>query len=373
MGKKNFRKKLESRVNKVYDSVEGEVEELLNQLNSPDLPGYDTTKEKMSRLHPEEKITLMDDAWEKINLSYFIDGTVKTLKVGGVEGSDNLYYPISLSQVVAAAVSCMDGNKFCKNTAIEKLYILLPNIFQLGFEKEEIYSMCGYDWFVDDPLSGKTVEKKEVDVADFMALRRKSITRARWLMRQSERELVTSIFKQDRNKWIVRDGTLFDISIQTAAERDMSNIIGLSKTFTLNPWVEIDGKREQIGYIQKLVRNLKIGYRSPVYKLIPEEGREEKYTYMWFLRLHPSRFSPFDGVLKVEIPPHVIYKDEKYRVNTINGISHAIWNWRMPYDCDIRRNVTFLYPIRVAENAAKSLTFSIEKMNGIWMAEKSGS
>jgi hypothetical protein len=218
-------------------------------------------------------------------------------------------------------------------------------------------------WSLEDPADKIN---RPINVTDAIEMRGAAVRRARRRMRNCEKELVQKISREHPNDWIAADGTLFDIE----GHSDIKNVsvIGISKSFTLNPIVKVDNRSEKIGYLVETLTNLPVGWRSPVYKLTPEEKRLSKYTYMWFIRIHAARKSPLSGVIKVELPPSDCYKDTSLRLTTINSISNTLFRLRMPYLYDNQRGESFLYPIYVAETLIKSKLNSVAKIKGIWQS-----
>ena len=191
-------------------------------------------------------------------------------------------------------------------------------------------------------------------------------------MALSERRLVNKLTEDFSEDWIALDGTLFSVE---GMYSDLK-IIGISKSFRHNPRViQKDGTQDRMGDLSRLLINLEVGWRSPVYILTPEKKRPNRYTYMWFIRIHGAQRkpgqSPVSGIVKVELPPSECYhQDEVLRVQTIDAISHAIFRLRHPYQYDNKRGESFLYPIYVAESLVKSKLNSVEVIQGIWKSSQ---
>jgi hypothetical protein len=221
----------------------------------------------------------------------------------------------------------------------------------------------GGKWELEDPLDQPG---RKINLTDIAEMRSAAVRRARRIMKNCEKELVRKLSKDSPEEWIVVDGTLFDI--EGYSDLKDVQVIGVSKSFTLDPIVIKGGKQERIGYLVGMLRNLNVGWRSPVYRLTPDKNRPDRYTYMWFVRLHAARQSPISGVVKVELPPSERYLDSALRAKTINAISYEIFRLRNPYLYDNRRGESFLYPIYVAETLIKSKLSSVEKLKGIWLS-----
>lgn len=188
-------------------------------------------------------------------------------------------------------------------------------------------------------------------------------------MKVCEKRLIQKLAEVYSEDWLAADGTLFDV--EGYSDIKNINVIGVSKSFSLNPRVVNQiGRQENVSHLTKLLRDLPVGWRSPVYKLTPEENKVQKYTYMWFVRIHKPRQNPVSGVVKLELPPADKYLDVDLREGIIDRISRAIFRLRNPYLYDNRRGESLLYPINVAETLIKSKLSSVEKLNGIWRSSR---
>jgi hypothetical protein len=217
-------------------------------------------------------------------------------------------------------------------------------------------------WKLEDPLSH--MGGRRVNLTDTAEMRAAAVRRARRRMKNCEKDLVKRLSNDYPEDWIVVDGTLFDV--EGYSDLKEIHVVGISKSFTLDPRVSKEGKQERIEYLVELLRKLKEGQRSPVYKLIPDSNHLDRYTYMWFIRIHSPRQSPVSGIVKVELPPSELYSDREELEKTVDGLSHSIFRMRNPYLYDNRRGESFLYPIYVAEMLVKSKLSSVEKLRGIW-------
>lgn len=297
---------------------------------------------------------------EPIRISHFVDGSPRTQNVGFVLGSNGISYPVALSHVDAASVSYENGR--WQETGFTEKYLILFS-FNRGFGVSKV-PVQG-KWQVEDPLDNL----QNVDQTDISQMRAAAIRRARWRMRNCEKELVSLLANKHPEEWIALDGTLFEVEGHSYLKE--VHVVGISKTFTLKPIVQKGSHLERMpmGQLSKIVRGLQVGCRSAVYKLTPQQGRLEKYTYMWFVRIHTARHTPISGVVKVELPPSDRFRDSIQELeNVVDGISKAIFEMRTPYLYDNRRGESFLYPIYVAECLAKSKLSSVERLRGYWQS-----
>jgi len=340
----------------VWSSSESLPEEVLQQFVSLDEEAQVNKPEAEELLGGGVIRELPEDAL-RIDLRHFVDGSPRTVNVGFLLGNKGIFCPVALSHVGAAAVAFENG-RWRETGFIEKHLVLASTDVAMGIPKPQSTGK----WELDDPLS--QTSGKKVDLTDTAEMRAAAVRRARRRMKNCEKKLVLKLSEEYPGEWIAVDGTLFDV--EGYSDLKEYRVVGISKSFTLNPTVSKGGKQMKIGYLVGLLRGLEVGQRSPVYKLIPDSSHLNRYTYMWFIRIHSSRQSPVSGIVKVELPPSERYLDRKELEKTVNGVSHAIFRMRNPYLYDNRRGESFLYPIYVAETLVKSKLSSVEKLRGIW-------
>jgi len=355
---KNFRQQLESYGIQIWSSSESLPEEVLQQFIRSEEETV-TGQPRAEELHPQEKIDQLPEDTIPILLKHFVDGSPRTVNVGFLLGANGISYPVALSHVGAAAVAFDNGQ--WRETGFKEKHLILTSVRQgMGLKIQ----LSG-KWELEDPLDQLG---RQINLTDIAEMRSAAVRRARRRMKNCEKELVLNLSNKFPEEWIVVDGTLFDI--EGYSDLKDVQVIGVSKSFTLDPIVIKGDKPERIGYLVGMLRNLPVGWRSPVYRLTPDQNRPERYTYMWFVRLHEPRQSPISGVVKVELPPSERYLDSDLRVQTIDAISYEIFRLRNPYLYDNRRGESFLYPIYVAETLVKSKLSSVEKLRGIWESSK---
>lgn len=360
---RQFRQGLEPHGIEIWSSSESLPDEVLQQFIRSDEDSITPADARAEELHPQQRIDELPADTPEIQISHFIDGSPRTVNVGFLLGANGVSYPVGLSHVGAVAVSFSNGR--WQETGFLNRHMILASLQQgMGINLQ-----ISGTFTLEDPTDQLTGNRR-IDPTDMVEMRNAAIRRARRRMRICERDLVQELSNNHPNDWIAADGTLFDIDAYANNMRDVQ-VIGISKSFTLNPIVERDGKRERIGYLVGTLTNLPVGWRSPVYKLTPEIGRPEKYTYMWFIRLHNARQSPVSGIIKVELPPSKLYEEDlALRLRTINALSYKLFRLRTPYLYDNRRGESFLYPIYVAETLIKSKLKSVDKLKGVWESSK---
>lgn len=339
----------------VWSSSESVPDEALQQFISLD-EEVQTDNPRAEELLPGGEVDKTSEDMS-IHLRHFVDGSPRTVNVGFLLGQKGIFCPIALSHVGAAAVAFENG-RWRETGFAEKHLILVSTDVALGIKVE----LSTGKWELEDPLSH--MGGRRVNLTDTAEMRAAAVRRARRRMKNCEKDLVKRLSNDYPEDWIVVDGTLFDV--EGYSDLKEIHVVGISKSFTLNPRVSKEGKQEKIGYLVELLRKLKEGQRSPVYKLIPDSNHLDRYTYMWFIRIHSPRQSPVSGIVKVELPPSERYLDRKELEKTVDGLSHSIFRMRNPYLYDNRRGESFLYPIYVAEMLVKSKLSSVEKLRGIW-------
>ena len=361
-----FRDQVKSYGIKTWNSSESRSEETMQQLLSDD----DTRSSEQPTaeiLHPTQQISNENELPKEtphIGIAHFVDGSPRTVNTGYLLGEDGISYPVALAHVGAASVTFNNGS--WRETGFEDKHSILVAHTLMEIEFDEISGK----WKLEDPTDN--IEEGEIDKTDAIALRAAAVRRARRNMALSERRLVKKLTENFPEAWIALDGTLFSVE---GMYSDLK-VIGISKSFRHNPRViQKDGTQDRMGNLSRLLINLEVGWRSPVYILTPEKNRPKRYTYMWFIRIHGAQQkpgqSPVSGIVKVELPPSKCYhQDEDLRVQTIDAISHAIFRLRYPYQYDNRRGESFLYPIYIAESLVKSKLNSVEIIQGIWKSSQ---
>ena len=348
-----------------WNSSESLPEEVMQQLLSDDDTGSE--QPTAEELHPAQQISNENELPKKtphIGITHFVDGSPRTVNTGYLLGADGISYPVALAHVGASAVTFDNGN--WRETGFEDKHLILVAYSLMEIEFDEVSGK----WKLEDPTDN--IEEGEIDKTDPIALRGAAVRRARWNMALSERSLVNKLAEYYPEDWIALDGTLFSIPRMYSG----LNVIGISKSFRHNPRIiQKDGTQDRMGNLSRLLINLEVGWRSPVYILTPEKNRPKRYTYMWFIRIRGAQQkpgqSPVSGIVKVELPPSECYhQDEDLRVQTIDAISHAIFRLRYPYQYDNRRGESFLYPIYVAESLVKSKLNSVEVIQGVWKSSQ---
>jgi len=340
----------------VWSSSESVPDEALQQFISLD-EEVQTDNPRAEELLPGGEVDKTSED-TSIHLRHFVDGSPRTVNVGFLLGQKGIFCPVALSHVGAAAVAFENG-RWRETGFAEKHLILVSTDVALGIKVK----LSTEKWELEDPLSH--MGGRRVSLTDTAEMRAAAVRRARRRMKNCEKDLVKRLSNDYPEDWIVVDGTLFDV--EGYSDLKEIHVVGISKSFTLDPRVSKEGKQERIEYLVELLRKLKEGQRSPVYKLIPDSNHLDRYTYMWFIRIHSPRQSPVSGIVKVELPPSKCYLDDREELRkTVDGLSHAIFRMRTPYLYDNRRGESFLYPIYVAETLVKSKLSSVEKLRGIW-------
>lgn len=356
---RQFRQELEPHGIQIWNSPEKIPEEIPVQLVQSDEEKTSETA-NAEEIHPQQQITTLPDDTAPLHITHFIDGSPRTINVGFLLAENGVSYPVALSHVGAASVTFKEGN--WKQTGYREKHLLLASLNTAMGLTDITYDGT---WILEDPLD-KIRSSKPLDMTDSIEMRAAAVRRARRRMRNCEKELALELAGKYPQEWIALDGTLFEV--EGHSDLQNINVIGISKSFTLNPIVLRNGVPQRTGSLIGTLTKLPVGFRSSIYRLTPEKGRPDKYTYMWFIRLHPPRHGPVSGVIKVELPPSETYGDDNadFREQTINAISHTLFRMRNPYLYDNRRGESFLYPIYVAENAIKSKLSSLEKIRGLW-------
>ena len=360
---KQFRDQLRPHNIEVWSSSESVPEEILQQLVQSD-EDFMSDDPRAEELHPIQQIGNEEELpseTPRIRISHFVDGSPRTVNTGFLLGTSGIAYPVALSHVGAASVIFDD--KRWRETGFADAYLILASVNTgMGLDIE----LSG-KWKLEDPIDQPG--GKKIKFTDTVEMRGAAVRRARRRMRECEKRLVCQLSDDFPEEWVAIDGTLFEIEGHAELMKDRK-VIGISKSFTLDPIVMKGSTQERMGHLIKTLTNLSVGSRSPVYKLVPEKNRHEKYTYMWFVRIHEARQSPVSGIVKLELPPSKYYLNVDLRVQTIDAISHAIFRLRNPYLFDNRRGESFLYPIYVAESVIKSKLTSVERIRGIWESSR---
>ena len=225
-----------------WNSSESLPEEVLQQLINDG--GTGSAQPRAEEFHPIQQIeekNKLPEGTPRIRISHFVDGSPRTVNTGFLLGADGISYPIALAHVGAASVAFDKGKWYETGFVEEHLILVAHKRMRIDFE-------VSGKWKIEDPTDN--IEEDAIDKTDLVALRGAAVRRARRKMAVSERDLVHALADKFPEDWIAIDGTLFTIEGMYSDLKD-SKIIGISKSFELDPIVMKGSTPENIGYLVK--------------------------------------------------------------------------------------------------------------------------
>ena len=226
---KSFHDQLKTYQIETWNSSESLPEEILQQLVQHDDEVIEN-QPRAEELHPSQQIGSGDGIPTHIQISHFVDGSPRTVNTGFLLGANGISYPVALSHVGACAVT-YDNGRWRETGFKDKHLILLAYDKMMG-----INIQVSGKWELQDPTD-QLPEHRQINVTDIVGMRGAALRRARRRMANCEKDLVHQLAKDDPGKWIALDGTLFEIEGYSESELKDFQVIGISKSFTLNPFV----------------------------------------------------------------------------------------------------------------------------------------
>ncbi len=287
---------------------------------------------------------------ERHPLRYFQDGSARTFFLGDVtEGVRRS--PINVAQIGAAAVFRKDNGQVNVFHAIHQIVLMMDKkAVSFGDRVEELVSKAGvrfkfHDTMELDGETERTSPGKEP--------RSRAAHKAHHLMAQLEDELGRSL-PREKGQWLVLDGSL---GKDLHSWRDVSEFIGVTKSFSKDPIFKIPGARGgQVANLYDLLAGLPFSARTCAFS-----ARSGKIA-VWYVRLREQKHMdyPLMGVIKVEYPNPAA---EAIPSGIIDEISSALVAERQvtPHGRDIRWHA-HLYAIYLAEQAVKNGFVSTEAL-----------
>ena len=314
------------------------------------------------------------------DLTYFVDGSLRTVKaLDGAEG--NFIFPIVVGQIGAASITRKKQNEPFKKKLETDIRLLIP------------YSQLSDTLQIQlkNLLDGTLLEDKIEDILyrrdrygndhydnekDYTELRSRASRRAKDLMADIERDVLENCVDSisDDTELVVLDGTMFR-PLKEAGEGmhadKISRVIGVSKSFSIRPLIEIEKYLKRDDCIRRLV-NLKEGERTDAIEL----HIQNDWVVAWYQRIRPRMQveSPLDGIVKVETHfkdyPACSSQDdvrqfEKNCSEVWDDIANTIYLERTPTPFHEQRWHVLLYPIYCCERLLKSSFLSLEVLRGL--------
>ena len=300
-----------------------------------------------SQTHKIDDMSQMPD-----NLSYFLDGSIRTKYVGEyVEGP--VSFPL-VSSEVAVAVIKREGSKLRPFRLLKNIHIIFPHkdtglisdttferLSDLGRNLQEQGSSTRIDFLVKSALVSE--------------LRSSIRAKARAIMHDLEHEVATSL-ETSETEWLVMDG-----AIRSYEFAGLKNTIGLAKSFSRKPFLECGGKQLSIpSYMTKL----KQGERSAIFRITGTSNSILKDVAFWYVRLRTfPPMEPLGGIVKVDINLSR-YRDSGLDMrDDVNRISSELYSMRFPSVYPWPRWPNYIYPIRVAEMYMNSSLINPQILN----------
>ena len=314
----------------------------------------------------------------RFNLTYFVDGSVRSVKA--LDGIDNnLVFPIVIGQIGSASVTRNTENKPVKHYLETDIQLLIP-LSELSdtlrIELENLSKGTLLEGKVHDPLHRRDQYGNDHydNEKDYTELRSRASRRAKDLMLDIERKVLEDCVENlsDETDLVVLDGSLFSPLKEAGMSEDkISNVIGISKSFSMEPLIEIGRHLNRSDCIRQVV-NLKEGERTGAIEL----HIQNVWVVTWYQRIRPQKRveSPLDGIVKVEThfkdyPVSNSQNDprefQKNWSEVWDDIANTVYTERSPIPYHEQRWHALLYPIYCCERILKSSFLSIEVLRGL--------
>lgn len=313
----------------------------------------------------------------RFKFTHFVDGSVRSVRaLDGVV--NNLVFPIVIGQFGAASVIRDALNKPVKHRLATDIGLLIP-LSQLSstleIQLENLLEGTLLEGKVHDPFDHPGTDHPNGE-RDYTKLRQRASRRAKHLMVGVEREVLEDCIKDlaDEASLVVLDGSLFS-PLKEAGEGmpddKISRVIGISKSFSMRPIIEIEKYLGHSDCIKRVVK-LEEGERTDAIEL----HIQRDWVVTWYQRIRPpSRVeSPLDGIVKVEthfddyLAGESQSEPRQFAKNWSeiwDDIANTVYTERFPIPFHEQRWHTLLYPINCCERLLKSSFFSIEVLRGL--------
>lgn len=317
------------------------------------------------------------DAGGSLKFTHFVDGSVRSVRaLDGV--ANNLVFPIVIGQIGAASVIRDTQNKPMKHRLETDIGLLLPLALlsdTLKIELENLLEGTFLEGKVHDPFDHPGTDHPDEE-RDYTKLRQRASRRAKDLMVDIERKVLEDCVEDlpDETGLVVLDGSLFSPLKEAGEgmpEDKISRVIGISKSFSMRPLIEIEKDLGRSDCISRLL-DLKEGERTDAIEL----HIQRDWVVTWYQRIRPSSRveSPLDGIVKVEthFADYSPYESEneprqfeKDWSKVWDEIANTVYAERFPIPFHEQRWHTLLYPINCCERLLKSSFFSFEVLRGL--------
>lgn len=314
----------------------------------------------------------------RFKFTHFVDGSVRSVRAldGVVNG---LVFPIVIGQIGAASVIRDALSKPMKHRLVPDIKLLIPKAMlsdTLRIQLDNLLKGTSLEDSVEDSLKSPGRDQPDEE-RDYTKLRQRASRRAKDLMADIERKVLEDCIKDlaDETSLVVLDGSLFT-PLKEAGEGmsddKIARVIGISKSFSMRPIIEIEKYLGRSDCIKRLVQ-LEEGERTDAIEL----HIQDDWVVTWYQRIRPrSRVeSPLDGIVKVEThfadysPCESVneprQQSEKDWSKVWDEIANTVYAERFPIPFHEQRWHTLLYPINCCERLLKSSFFSLEVLRGL--------
>lgn len=287
----------------------------------------------------EQVVDLPDRLETELELKYFLDGTFRTYYWGDVE-IGNYSFPVILGETVVSIVR-RENKDFSRERLCKKINIVLPpEIYAEIQEFRQKLQETVADKYPEINIA--TLERDPNSRNTKGDLKTSMLGKVRAILHEEEREEADRIARS-KNEILVVDGDL-----RKTTFIGIQNTIGLAKSFSLKPVIEVP-----FNYIPlpKILRNLKKGQRTCV--LIKKDEPQYKF---WYIRLrNPEECENYwQGIVKVEVNLRDLKKPTDSFIDYVSQVSKLIYEERIPSSYPTKRWASHIYPIYVAEKLAKN-------------------
>ncbi|WP_027719510.1 hypothetical protein [Desulfovirgula thermocuniculi] len=284
---------------------------------------------------------------------YFLDGSLRTYYWGDVVVS-TYSYPVLVSEIAVSALKRDREGFMHPHTTVHQVIAIFP--FTRGVIRDVLEGR------VLDAMKPVFLEKEPDSKRD---LRSVLAAKAREQLHVLEVEVAVNLPGRENGEWLVIDG-----DIRHSSFLSLKNVVGLAKSFSWKPVIEIEGSHYRFT-LPWVIQRLREGERTPVLR---KKSDEYPSLAFWYLRLWPvDRLDNYmQGVVKVEVVMEGEWSEEKRAL--ADRLSRALLAERLPTIYPMRRWHSHIYPIYQAETHVKGTLYSPQVMRQIlFTRRRSGS
>lgn len=263
-------------------------------------------------------------------LSYFQDGTQRTLLVGHIL-YQNFHIPVHFSTVSSVILKRENRKLTVWDQPLIKKFLIVPKQFVI---KQEAFALLPDD---------VTVVDIPTEAPDYYEIKRLAVQVSKKERVKCEEELIEKWLESaGKDDFLVIDGTIMNFRNEKAIEQ----CVGVSKSFR-TIYCRL-GEYQKILQLQEFERSWAFRFKEEDEDL--KMGMRDRIS--WYLRLrNKSGHNPEFGLVRLEVS----LRHEEHIEEVANSISKSIISERYPASFPDERWHNLIYPVKRCEDYLRSI------------------